>query len=61
LSDGTTTFNYDAADRITSPGYVYDNNGNLLSDGTTIYKYDAANRLTRTIGGGQMTTYGNDG
>jgi RHS repeat-associated protein len=63
----TTSFSgaglsYDASDRITSAGYTYDANGNLLSDASgTTYEYDAANRLTKTVKAGVTTTYGYDG
>ena len=60
-SDGTTAFTYDAADRMTNSGYVYDDNGNLLNDGTTSYAYDGANRLVQTVTGGTTTSYGYDG
>jgi RHS repeat-associated protein len=45
---GTTTYIYDAANRLTSVNgvtYTYDNNGNLLNDGVNTYTYDSANRL----------------
>lgn len=62
LSDGTSVFSYDAADRISNnPSFQYDANGNLLSDGTTSYSYDAANRLVQTVSGGVTTSYGYDG
>jgi YD repeat-containing protein len=55
----TTTYGYDAANRLTSVGtqaYTWDDNGNLLADGVFTYTYDAANRLiTATTG---VTTTG---
>jgi RHS repeat-associated protein len=47
--DGTQTraLSYDAADRIDSPGYVFDDDGNMTSDGTRTYAYDALNRLSQ--------------
>jgi RHS repeat-associated protein len=48
---GTTTYQYDPANRLTSAGgvtYTWDNNGNLLNDGTALYRYDQANRLIST-------------
>lgn len=59
--EGATSYEYDAANRISSPGYSYDANGNLLNDGTTSYEYDAANRLIKTVKDGSTTTYGYDG
>lgn len=60
-SDGATTYTYDASDRITNSGFVYDDNGNLLSDGVKSYQYDAANRLTKVISGSMSIDYGYDG
>lgn len=54
---GTTTYSYDAADRLTAstgPGatsYTYDATGNELTAGTATYTYDLANRIVSgTIG-----------
>jgi len=46
--DGSATvgFTVDAADRITSPGFTYDDAGNLTCDGKRLFTYDAACRLT---------------
>ena len=41
----TVSFEVDAADRITSRGFTYDEAGNLTSDGTRTFAYDAACRL----------------
>jgi len=43
------TFAYDAADRISSPGYSFDANGSMTEDGEHIYRYDAARRLTAVL------------
>jgi RHS repeat-associated protein len=40
-----TTYTYDAANRLTNPGYAYDAVGRLTSDGTTTYTYDALGRV----------------
>ncbi len=56
---GTTTYGYDAANRLTAvntQAYTWDNNGNLLSDGTSTYAYDSQNRLKTLTQGGH--TYG---
>jgi uncharacterized protein RhaS with RHS repeats len=59
-ADGTTSFAYDALDRLTqasyfvipnspaaaSASYTYDAAGNRLSDGTNSYAYDGADRVT---------------
>ncbi|MEA3395908.1 MAG: hypothetical protein U9R05_00405 [Chloroflexota bacterium] len=47
---GTTTYEYDAANRLTSTGdttYTWDARGNLVSDGTFTYAYNGAGRLVR--------------
>ncbi len=36
--------------RITTSGYAYDSNGNLLTDNTHGYVYDGENRLTCVLG-----------
>ena len=66
-STGTTTFGYDANNRLTSAGginYTYDANGNLTS--TTAgqsFAWDVFNRMTSSSGpGGTATnTYNGDG
>jgi RHS repeat-associated protein len=60
--DGTTSFSYDANDRISSAGFEYDAAGNLTRDaeGTT-YVYDTANRLIKTVKGTITTEYFYDG
>ena len=66
---GTTTYSYDSADRLTAssgPGataYTYDANGNELSAGATTYTYDLAGRLaSATVGSTTETyTYAGDG
>jgi RHS repeat-associated protein len=48
---GTTTYQYDPANRLSSVNgqtYTWDNNGNLLNDGSALYRYDRANRLIST-------------
>ncbi len=48
---GTTTYQYDPANRLTNAGgvnYTWDNNGNLINDGSALYRYDRANRLIST-------------
>ncbi|MDZ4064040.1 MAG: RHS repeat-associated core domain-containing protein, partial [Coriobacteriia bacterium] len=47
VRDGQTerSFTFDAADRISSPGYVYDDAGNMTAGGESGYAYDGANRL----------------
>jgi YD repeat-containing protein len=49
-TEGTTTYAYDAANRLTSVdgvGYTWDARGNLLSDGAFTYAYNAARRMVR--------------
>ena len=49
-TEGTTTYEYDAANRLTSADgvpYTWDARGNLLSDGTFTYTYNAAGRMVR--------------
>ena len=55
----TTTYGYDATNRLTSVNgvtYKWDDNGNLLDDGTSTYAYDSQNRLTTLTQAGH--TYG---
>ena len=59
----TKTLAYNGSNEITSPGYTYDQNGNMTSDGENDYHYDAANRLAefKDHGTGQTTaTYDYD-
>ncbi len=63
---GTTTFGYDANNRLTSAGsatYSYDNNGNLTNISTGIsLTYDAHNRTSQTsLPGGLVVQYTYDG
>jgi RHS repeat-associated protein len=72
-SSGTTTYVYDANDRLTSGGgitYTYDNNGNTLSSSgslrknarttATTYTYDFENRMIAAQAGSVTTTYAYD-
>ena len=63
---GTTTYTYDARDRLLSAGatsYTYDQNGNELSAGSRSFTYDLANRLKTTSQGSTTIayTYNGDG
>jgi RHS repeat-associated protein len=61
---GTTTYTYDAANRIATVdgvAYTYDNNGNLLNDGSSTYTYDHANRLKSVTQDGVTYTYAYNG
>ena len=58
--DGSKTYAYDAANRLTSVNgvvYTWDDNGNLLSDGVRSYTYDHANRLTQVVSGTLTTEF----
>jgi RHS repeat-associated protein len=62
--NGTTTYTYDAADRLTQAGstpFTYDENGNQLSAGSRTFTYDLANRLRTTRLGSTTTAYAYDG
>jgi len=62
--DGSHTYAYDAADRLTSVdgvAYTWDDRGNQTSDGTLTYAYDSANRLVGVSEGGLHVTYTYDG
>ena len=62
---GTTTYAYDAADRLTSvtaPGqsavsYTFDNNGNQTAAGANAFAWDLADRLVSATVGGATETY----
>ncbi|MFH1149805.1 MAG: right-handed parallel beta-helix repeat-containing protein [Actinomycetota bacterium] len=41
------SYAYDGANRITSPGFTFNANGNMTSDGQKDYFYDALDRLVR--------------
>jgi RHS repeat-associated protein len=61
---GTTSYAYDARDRLLSAGsvsYTDDQNGNELSAGTRTFAYDLANRLKQTTQASTTTTYLYDG
>jgi hypothetical protein len=60
----TTSYVYDAANRLTSVDsvpYTWDNNGNLLNDGVNNYTYDAANQLTAMSGPFGSSTFAYNG
>ena len=62
---GTTTYAYDAADRlssVTAPGqsavtYTFDNNGNQTAAGANTFAWDLADRLVSATVGGTAETY----
>ncbi len=63
-SQGTTTYTYDANDRLLTAGnttYTYDDNGNLTgqteSGATTTYTYDTENHLLSVQTSTETTTY----
>ena len=56
----TTSYVYDAANRLTSVDsvpYTWDNNGNLLNDGVNTYAYDSANRLISVSNQSTVSSY----
>jgi RHS repeat-associated protein len=72
-STGSTSYGYDALNRLTSAAYpgtygswtwAYDTVGNRLTqtapNGTTTYTYDANNRLRTAVGGSGTTNYDYD-
>ena len=64
VNDTTTTYTYDAADRLLSAGdttFTWDDNGNMLSKGSTTYAYDYANRLVQVISGATTVQFAYDG
>ncbi|MDY7042332.1 MAG: type IV secretion protein Rhs, partial [Chloroflexota bacterium] len=59
-SSGSTSYEYDAANRLTNVNgvaYTWDDNGNLLSDGSRTFQYDYANRLTQVVSGTLTTEF----
>ena len=52
----TKAFSYNSANQISSPGYLYDNNGNMTGDVDSRYVYDAENRLKQVISNATSTT-----
>jgi RHS repeat-associated protein len=61
---GSTTYTYDARDRLLSAGsitFAYDQNGNQLQKASRTFTYDLANRLRTTRQGSTTTTYAYDG
>ena len=62
---GTTTYTYDANNRLTQAGtttYTYDANGNLTATSTgRTFTWDVFNRLTQATGPGGTVTYTSDG
>jgi YD repeat-containing protein len=64
INGDTTTYFYDAANRLTSMdgvGYTYDDNGNLLTTGALTNTWDAANRLIETTRAGTTPQPSYDG
>jgi RHS repeat-associated protein len=62
--EGTDTYTYDDASRLTSVNgvdYTWDANGNLLNDGTSTYAYDHANRLTSVVQGSDRYAFAYSG
>jgi RHS repeat-associated protein len=57
---GTTNRTYDLADRVTTSGYTYDDNGALTADPARGYGYDGFGRLT-SISGTTAASYSLDG
>lgn len=63
-SQGSHTYVYDIANRLTSVdsvAHTWDNNGNLTSDGVNTYSYNSANRLTSVTIGTDVYNYTYDG
>jgi YD repeat-containing protein len=63
-SSGSTSYEYDAANRLTSVNgvvYTWDANGNLLNDGVSTYTYDHADRLTQVANGTLTTEFAYNG
>ena len=65
-TEGTTTYQYDAANRLTSVNgvtYTWDARGNLTNDGTFTYIYNSAGRMVRaeSITSTLVYTYSADG
>jgi YD repeat-containing protein len=66
---GTTTYTYDAADRLTlvdppgagSTSYTFDDNGNLMSRGSDSFSWDAEDRLTSATVSSVTTTFAYNG
>ena len=64
----TTTYSYDAANRLTtlngtSAAYTYDANGNVLTGAGRTLSWDSQNRMVQSLVGGVTSTYtyGSDG
>ncbi|MGA9192002.1 MAG: RHS repeat-associated core domain-containing protein, partial [Anaerolineales bacterium] len=58
--DGTNTYTYDDANRLTSVDgvdYSWDADGNLLDDGVSAYAYDHANRLVSVVQGADSYSF----
>ena len=63
---GTTSYAYDAADRLLTAGatsFAWDDNGRMTGKGTAVYTYDPLDRLTRVSGDAAdvQFTYDGDG
>lgn len=64
VSDSTTSYTYDRADRLQAAGstpVVVDPNGNTTARGSDTFLHDQANRLTSATLGAQSETYSYDG
>src|SRR5581483_8953009 len=64
LTQNTTSYTYDRADRILTAGsvsYTVNANGNVTARGSDTFSYDQANRLTSATVSGTTTTYSYDG
>ena len=48
---------YNAANQITTPGYAYDGDGNLIASPTTTFTYNVAQQMTQAIKDGVTSSY----
>ncbi len=63
---GTTTYTYDASDRLLTAGataFTWDDNGRMTGKGAATYAYDPLDRLTQVVDGATTVqfTYNGDG